>query len=126
MNESLLRLKTEKYDGINFYLNENGDVQVDIFSYKNDVEKVGGNEMGDLYDIIIFPEDPPKMPERFKAILTSPPHYVDRMIEDGFLGIVAKVTTTSDKFMDETFEYTNNMVSDYIKTYEAETDDEQT
>ena len=124
MNESLLRLKTEKYDGINFYLNEDGDVQVDVFTYKNDPEYTGGTEMGELYDIIIFPEDPPKMPERFKAILSSPPHYVSRMIEDGFLGIVAKVTTTSDKFMSDTFDHMNSMVSDYIKIYEDETTDE--
>jgi hypothetical protein len=123
MNESLLRLKTEKYDGINFYLNDDGDVTVDVFTYKNPPEYVGGSEMGDLYDIIIFPEDPPKMPERFKAILSSPPHYVDRMIQDGFLGVIAKVTTTSDKFMDETLQYTNDMVANYIKIYEDENDE---
>jgi hypothetical protein len=118
MNESLLQLKTDKFDGINFYINEDGDTEVDVFLYKEPSEKVEGSSMGDLYDIIIFQEEPPKMPERFKAILISPAHYVSRMIEDGFLGVVAKVTKASDSFMDHTEKHMNEMVTEYIKTYE--------
>lgn len=123
MNESFLRLKTENFDGINFYINEDGDVEVDVFTYKNPSEKLKGSEMGDLYDIIIFPEDPPKMPERFSAVLTSPTHYVTRMIEDGFLGVVARKTTTSDEFMDNTLSHMNETVAEYIKLYEKENDE---
>ena len=123
MNESFLRLKTEEYDGINFYINDDGDVEVDIFKYNTPSEKLKGSEMGDLYDIIIFPEEPPKMPERFSAILTSPTHYVSRMIEDGFLGVVARKTTTSDEFMDDTLRHMNDRVAEYIKLYEKENDE---
>jgi hypothetical protein len=120
MNQSFLRLKTEEYDGINFYINEDGDIEVDVFTYNTPSEKLKGSDMGDLYDIIIFPEEPPKMPERFSAVLSSPTHYVSRMIEDGFLGVVARKTTTSDEFMDDTFKQMNVTVSEYIKLYEKE------
>jgi hypothetical protein len=123
MSESFLQLKTDEYDGINFYLNEDDDIEVDSFKYTEEYEKLPGSAMGDLYDIIIFPEDPPKMPERFKAILTSPIHYVERMVEDGFLGVVAKATTTSDEFMDEVEEHMNASVATLIRIYEREHDE---
>jgi hypothetical protein len=42
------------------------------------------------------------------------------MMDDGFLGIVALATTTSEKFMEEIFEEMNESVSEYIKQYESE------
>lgn len=118
MSGSFLQLKTNEFDGINFYLNEDGDIEVDSFKYTENYEKLAGSEMGDLYDIIIFPEEPPKMPERFKAILTSPIHYVERMVGDGFLGVVAKATTTSNEFMDEVEEHMNASVATLMRIYE--------
>ena len=70
MSESFLQLKINEYDGINFYRNDE-NIEVDSFQYTEPFTKLEGSAMGDLYDIIIFPEDPPKMPERFKAILSS-------------------------------------------------------
>lgn len=119
MSESFLQLKINEFDGINFYRNEE-NIEVDSFQYTEPFVKLEGSAMGDLYDIIIFPEDPPKMPERFKAILSSPIHYVQRMVEDGFLGVVAKATTTSDEFMDEVEEHFNAMVAIYVKHYEED------
>jgi hypothetical protein len=119
MSESFLQLKISEFDGINFYRNEE-NIEVDSFQYTEPFVKLEGSAMGDLYDIIIFPEDPPKMPERFKAILSSPIHYVERMVKDGFLGVVAKATTTSDEFMDEVEEHFNAMVAIYVKHYEED------
>lgn len=119
MSESFLQLKTNEFDGINFYRNEE-NIEVDSFQYTEPFIKLEGSAMGDLYDIIIFPEDPPKMPERFRAILSSPIHYVERMVKDGFLGVVAKATTTSDEFMDEVEEHFNAMVAIYVKHYEED------
>jgi hypothetical protein len=123
MNEFLRKFENRDFDGLNFYRNENGDLAVDGFEFKNFGEKLPGSEIGDLYDIIIFPEEPPKAPERFKAILTSPIHYVSRMIDDGFLGVVAKATTTSEKFMSDIFDEMHNMVLDYIDEYEEKNND---
>lgn len=126
MREYLLPLKNKDYDGINFYRNGEGELEVSAFNYRTEAEKVGGNDMGDYYDIIIFSEEPPKMPERFKAILTSPLHYISRMIDDGFLGVVAKVTTNSDNFMEDIFNAMSERAALYIKYYEELQDDEQT
>lgn len=125
MKEFLLPLKNKDFDGLNFYRNEDDNIEINGFGYKNPGEKVGGTDLGDFYDIIIFSEDgPPKMPERFQAILISPLDYISRMIDDGFLGIVAKVTTTSDTIMDEAFEQMCSKAAKYIKYYEEYENDE--
>lgn len=124
MKEYLRPLKNKNFDGINFYRNEEGDLEVNAFTYKSFGEKLEGSEMGEMYDIIIFSEERPKMPERFKAILTSPLDYISRMIDDGFLGVVAKATTTSDKLMDGVQEHMNETVSKYIQEYGEFSNDE--
>lgn len=118
MKEFLRSLVNKDFHGLNFYKNEKGELAVDGFEFKNFGEKLPGSSLGDLYDIIIFQEEPPKMPERFKAILISPLDYISRMLDDGFLGVVAKATTTSDNFMDEVHDDMCEMVSHYIKIYE--------
>lgn len=123
MREFLRPLKTEKFDGLNFFRNDDGDLEVNGFSYKEPGTKQQGSVMGDMYDIIIFPEEPPKMPERFKAILISPLDYISRLLDDGFLGVVARATTTSDEFMDNIETHLDKKVSEFIKLYE-ELDDE--
>lgn len=125
MKEYLQALKNKPFDGINFYRNGEGDLEISAFTYKEPSENIGGTELGEYYDIIIFPEEPPKMPERFKAILISPLHYVSRMIEDGFLGVVAKVTKNSDNFMDDVFEVMSERAKLYIEYYEELEKDEQ-
>lgn len=125
MREYLLPLKNKPFDGINFYRNAEGELEVSAFNYRTPGENIGGNETGEYYDIIIFPEEPPKMPERFQAILISPLHYISRMIDDGFLGVVAKVTKESDNFMCDVFDHMCKKAEIYIKLYEEMIDDEQ-
>lgn len=117
MRESLRPLKNKLFDGINFYLNEEDNVEVATFQYKNPGQDVPGSEMGSMYDIIIMQVDPPKLPERFKAILISPLDYVSRMIDDGFLGVVARATTTSDPVMDKALESLTQTAAEYIEEY---------
>lgn len=123
MIESWQALKNEKYDGINFYRNDDGDMEITSFMFKTPGDKVGGSSSGDLYDIIIFPEDPPKMPEKFQAILISPLDYIENMIDNGFLGVVSKVTTTSAEFVDTTFDALCINATEYIEYYEKEMKD---
>ena len=120
MKESWQTLRTEPFDGINFFRDEEGDIAITSFLFKSPGEKIGGNKSGDLYDIIIFPEDPPKMPELFQAILLSPIDYIDNMIYNGFLGLVSKATTTSTEFINTTFEGLCENALDYINVYEKE------
>lgn len=124
MKEFLQHLKNNDFDGLNFFRNGDGDLEINGFDYKNPGEKVGGTELGDLYHIIVFPEDPPKMPELFDAILISPVHYVSRMIDDGFLGVVSKVTTNSRSVAEAMFQGMSKRVSEYIKDYEGIENDE--
>jgi len=124
MKEYLQPLKNKNFDGINFYFNEKGDFEVSAFNYKNPGEKVTGSVAGDMYDIIIFQHEPPKLPERFQAILISPLHYISRMIDDGFLGVVAKMTTTSDNFMTDIFDHMTEIAAIYINEYEENQNDE--
>lgn len=120
MIESWQALRNENFDGINFYRNEVGEIEITSFHYKMPGEKTGGTSIGDLYDIVIFPEDPPKMPEKFKAILSSPLDYIENMIDNGFLGMVSKVTTTSDEFFDVVFDAICENAEEYIEYYEKE------
>jgi hypothetical protein len=123
MSESWQTLKTEPFDGINFYRNEEGEMEITSFLFKKPGEKIGGSTSGDLYDIIIFPEDPPKMPEKFQAILISPLDYIENMIDNGFLGVVSKVTTTSAEFIDTTFNALCENATEYMDYYEKEMKD---
>jgi hypothetical protein len=123
MSESWQTLKTEPFDGINFYRNEEGKMEITSFLFKKPGEKIGGSTSGDLYDIIIFPEDPPKMPEKFQAILISPLDYIENMIDNGFLGVVSKVTTTSAEFIDTTFNALCENATEYMDYYEKEMKD---
>lgn len=123
MSESWQALKTEPFDGINFYRNDDGDLEISAFQYRMPGEKIPGNSSGDLYDIIIFPEDPPKMPEKFQAILISPIDYITNMLDNGFLGLVAKTTTTSNEFITEAFDALSERTAEYIEYYEKEMSD---
>lgn len=120
MSESWQALKTKPFDGINFYRNENGDLEISSFQYKDAGTNLLGSSIGDMYDIILFPEDPPKMPEKFQAILISPLDYIENMLDNGFLGVVARTTTTSQEFITDIFEYLNERTQKYINYYEKE------
>jgi hypothetical protein len=123
MSESWQALKTEPFDGINFYRNDDGDLEICGFQYTDAGEKIAGSSSGELYDIIIFPEDPPKMPEKFQAILISPIDYIENMLDNGFLGLVAKTTTKSAEFIDVAFNELCERTAEYIEYYEKEMKD---
>jgi hypothetical protein len=120
MSESWQALKTEPFDGINFYRNDDGDLEICGFQYTDAGEKIAGSSSGELYDIIIFSEDPPKMPEKFQAILISPIDYIENMLDNGFLGLVAKTTTKSAEFIDVAFNELSERTAEYIEYYEKE------
>jgi hypothetical protein len=120
MTESWLALMSDEYDGINFFRNDEDEIEIVSFQFKESGDKIGGTSTGDLYDIIIFPEDPPKMPEKFQAILSSPIDYIYNMIDNGFLGVISKVTTSSEKVVEEVFGNLCETVSEYIDYYEEE------
>ena len=54
MNEFLRPLKNKKFDGFNFFRNDEGLMEVAGFHYHDPGENLEGSAMGDLYDIIIY------------------------------------------------------------------------
>lgn len=108
MLDFLREIKNEKFDALFFIPGPEDDtVRVEGAKYKEPGESIGGNKMGDMYHIMLFREDEkgnPVDPDLFEAILTEPLEYVSRMITCDFYGLVAKKTTTSDEFIQNTFD----------------------
>ena len=102
--------KINNYDTIFFVPNEESDdeneVKVEIAQYKEHGEKIGGNDLGDMYDIILFRMDEEYNVtdlDKFEGILLDPREYVSRMIKQDWYGMVSKKTTTSYKLVDDVF-----------------------
>lgn len=90
-------------DSFTFYFNEKeGEVDkiVSCSQYKDRGQKIGGTELGDLYEIIVISWKKKEV-ERFQAILISPAVYINRMLNDGFWGTVGRATTSSQKIFDK-------------------------
>jgi hypothetical protein len=108
MLDFLKEIKDDKFDAFFFIPGPEEDtVRVEGAKYKDPGENIGGNKMGDMYHIMLFREDDqgnPTEPDLFEAILTEPLEYVSRMITCDFYGLVAKKTTTSDEFIQNTFD----------------------
>lgn len=102
-----IETKTEEFFGdksndvFKFHYDEEGNHVVSSFSYKERGEKLEGSDLGDLFEIIIIPQRPLKEPERFRAILISPMHYIKRLLNDGFIGFVGTATTNSTIAFDD-------------------------
>lgn len=94
------RFRDRPMDGIQFFKLDD-EYSVSTFTYNNKGEKIEGSVMGDFYHIIVIPNMAESIQdlEKTEAILSSPLHYVERLINDGFSGVVAKVTTTSEEVM---------------------------
>ena len=96
-------------DAIFFIPHEDDEelVNVKAATYKEFGEKIGGSEVGDLYDIIIFrlSEDYNVIDlDKFEGILIDPRYYVSRMIKSDWFGLVAKKTTTPNTFVQDVFD----------------------
>lgn len=110
MLEALKVLKEEdNFDAFFFLPGEEEDtVHIEGALYKNPGEKVGGSEMGDEYHVILFKENATDDVlydiDRFDAIFSDPLEYISQLIPAKWFGVIAKKTTTSDSFMQKTFD----------------------
>jgi hypothetical protein len=99
--------KTGEYDTIFFVPAEDEtQVKIEVAKYKEMGDKIGGSELGDLYEIILFRMDEEFNVidlDKFEGILIEPREYVTRMIKDDWYGMVTKKTTTSDKLTTDVF-----------------------
>ena len=97
----------EPFDAFFFLPGEDENtVHLEGAVYKEQGEKVGGSAMGDSYHVILFREAPDGQLidiDRFNAIFVDPVVYMSSLIESGWFGILTKMTTTSEKFINSTF-----------------------
>lgn len=121
-----MNLTQNEFDGINFFRHDEQSVKIEGFTLENIGEKKEGSVMGDWYDIIILADIHKKqfLPERFEAILTSPLDYVERMIDNGFQGVVLRSTNKSNEYMNEVYKHLTNAVSEIMKNNEEKENDE--
>lgn len=102
MLECFNDIKDVDFDCLTFFPDYEKDaLTIQGQQYKNPGEKVGGSAMGDEWHIILFREDEEKFTDldNFDAILSSPLEYVSNLITQGWYGIIAKKTTTSQEFL---------------------------
>jgi len=101
-------LKNEPFDAFFFLPGEKEDsIHLESAAYKEPGEKVGGSVMGDEYHIILFREAPDGElvdVEQFSAVLIDPATYITRMLGIDWFGIIARMTTTSEAFIQRTFD----------------------
>lgn len=98
-----------EYDTIFFLPGEKPNtLQIEGSVYRNPGEKLGGSTLGDGYHIILFRENAEKEKlydiDKFDAVLTHPIEYISNMIKNQWFGIVARKTTTSSEFIQNTFD----------------------
>jgi hypothetical protein len=95
-------MKDKVYDCFSFLPGEEEDtLNLEFGEYvEDDSIKIGGNDLGDLYHIILYKykKDDELDFDSFEAILGCPLEYASHLIPSGFYGIIAKKTTTSDAF----------------------------
>jgi len=97
------------YDAIFFLPGEKPNtLQIEGSVYRNPGEKLGGSTLGDGYHIILFRENTKEDKlydiDRFDAVLVKPVEYISNMIKGNWFGIVARKTTTSSEFIQNTFD----------------------
>jgi hypothetical protein len=100
VDKTFKRIKEEKCDAILIMpsTTDPDETTIQGLTYKQPGDKIGGSSMGDLYDILTFKqtgENSFGFQDHFQAILVCPYTYTEKLFNEGNLGLVARVTTTS-------------------------------
>jgi hypothetical protein len=107
MLECLRELTDKKYDTYFFLPSEDDNILIQGNDYKDPGEQIGGNSIGDCYHIILFQqgeEGETTSLDKFDAILGAPLEYISEMLPNGWFGIISRKTTTSNVFVEDTFD----------------------
>ena len=112
MLDYLKVLQEEAHDALFFLPGPNKDtIHLEGATYKDAGESVGGSSLGDAYHVILFKEsDEGELVDidMFDAIFVDPLEYMSNLIPSGIFGIMARKTTTSDNFIQRTFDKLQN------------------
>jgi len=113
MLEYLKDVAKTDYDTVFFVPGPKEDsIEIEGSQYKDRGVKIGGNDIGDEFHIILFKETEDGEIchlDKFDAILGEPMEYISRLIPQNWYGIVARKTTTSGKFVDNLFDNLSNL-----------------
>ena len=113
MLDYLEPLKKTKYDCLMFIPGEKpGSLHIEGSEYKDIGTKIGGSELGDNYHILLYKDNEEKgihNLDLFEGILMDPLEYASRLIPQGWYGVFAKKTTTSDEFINKAFDSLKQM-----------------
>ena len=108
MLEFLKVLKEDDHDAYFFLPGPKKDsIHLEGATYKDAGESVGGNDIGESYHVILFKEDDDGELvdiDMFDAIFADPLEYMSGLIPSGIFGIMARKTTTSNNFIQKTFD----------------------
>ena len=109
MLDFLKEFSNDKPDAILFLPGDKeGQVQIEAATYKDPGESIGGSYLGNAYHVILFKEDTKKDKlydvDRFDAVFVDPFEYISGLIPQNWFGVIARKTTTSNTFIQKTFD----------------------
>jgi hypothetical protein len=96
-----------KYDGFYILPGDEDGLKLSYFDFKDDFdkgEKIGGNEMGDMYHVIFMKPGKDSLPildDHFEAIFAHPETYVKNLLGADIFGCFIKKTENSWKWVDD-------------------------
>lgn len=88
-----------EHDGFMFILDDNNELDIAAFKYKDEETPIEGNSIGYKYHIITYRETVDGdvvEPDVFEAIIGNPHHYIANLLKCGFFGTICKKTKTSN------------------------------
>ena len=104
----------EGFDAL-FFLpqDDEDDIRIVANKYKNPGKEIEGNSIGNWWHILLFKcNDESGAVEHldtFDAIFSDPREYISGLIPQGWYGVFAKKTTTSDAFINKAFDALKQM-----------------
>jgi len=109
MLDFLKEFNEGEHDAIFFLPGDKKDqIQIEVATYKDPGENVGGSYLGNSYHVILFREDTKTDTlynvDRFDAVFVDPLEYISGLIPQNWYGVIARKTTTSNTFIQKAFD----------------------
>ena len=107
MLDYLKTLKDDEHDAYFFLPGPKEDmIHLEGASYRDAGESVGGSKLGHEYHVILFKEAEDGQlvdVDMFDAVFVDPLEYMSGLLPSKIFGIMARKTTTSNNFIQNTF-----------------------
>lgn len=94
----------DEFDALFFVPTEdNSNVFIETKRYLKKGKLIGATNIGPMWHIVLFKFDGSNVKhlDHFEGIFSDPREYVSSLIPSGWYGLIAKKTTTSNKFLQE-------------------------